>query len=130
MNCCSVIQAVQLFVTPWAAARQAPLSFTISQSLLKFMSIELVMPSNHLILYHPLLLLPSVFLSIRVFSNKSVLHIRWPEYWSFSFSISPSNEYSGLISFKMDWLDPLNRGLGDYLCIVLIFHNQGIIFKN
>ena len=82
---------------------RAPLSFTISRSLLKLMSIELVMPSNHLILSHPLLLPPSIFPSIRVFSNESVLHIRWPKYWSFSFSISPSNEDSGLISFRMDW---------------------------
>ena len=96
-----------LFVTPWTAAHQASLSFTISQSLLRLMSIESVMPSNHLILCHPLLFLPSVFPSIRIFSNESVLHIRWPKYWSFSFSISPSNEYSGLISFRMDWLDLL-----------------------
>ena len=86
---------------------QTSLSITNSQSLLKFMSFDSVIPSNHLILYHPLLLLPSVFPSIRVFSNKSVLHIRWPKYWIFSFSISPSNEYSGLVSFKMDWLDLL-----------------------
>ena len=89
------------------AALQVSLSITSSQSLLKFMSIELVMPSNHLILCHPLLLLPSIFPSIRVFSNESVLRIRWPKYWSFNFSISPSNEYSGLISFRMDWLDLL-----------------------
>ena len=95
---------MQLFATPWTAARQASLSITNSQSLLKLMSIELVMPSNHFILCHPLLFLPSVFLSIRVFSNESVLHIRWPKYWSFSFTISPSNEYSGLISLGMDWL--------------------------
>ena len=101
------LSRVWLFVTPWTAARQASLSFTISQSLLKLMSIESVMPSNHLILYHPLLLPPSIFPSIRVFSNESVLHIRWPKYWSFSFSISPSNDYSGLISFRMDWLDLL-----------------------
>ena len=92
--------------TPWTAARQAFLSITNSQSLLKLMSIKSVMSSKHLILYCPLLL-PSIFPSIRVFSNESVLHIRWPEYWSFSFSISPSNEYSGLISFRMDWLDLL-----------------------
>ena len=91
--------------TPWTAAHQASLSFTISWSLLKLMSIKSVMPSNHLILCHPHLLLPSVFPSIRVFSSESVLHIRWPKYWSFSFSISPSNEYSGLISFRMDWLE-------------------------
>ena len=88
--------------TPLTATRQASLSITNSWNLLKFMSIELVRPSNHLILYHPLLLLPSIFPSIRVFSNESLLHIRWPKYWSFSFSISPSNEYSGLISFRID----------------------------
>ena len=98
---------VQLFVTPWTVARQVSLSITNSQGLLKLMSIKLVMPSNHLILCHPLLLLPSVFPSIRVFSNESVLHIRWPKYWGFRLSISPSNEYSGLISFRMDWLDLL-----------------------
>ena len=90
---------------PWTAARQASLSITNSQSLPKPMSVELVMPSNHFILCHPLLLLPSIFTSIRVFSNESVLHIRWPKYWSFSFNISPSNEHPGLISFRMDWLD-------------------------
>ena len=100
------LRHVQLFVTPWVAACQASLSFTISQSLLKLMSIESVMPSNHLVLCRPLLLLPLIFPSIRVFSNESALHIRWPKYWSFSFSISPSNEYSGLISF-IDWLDLL-----------------------
>ena len=94
-------------MTPWTAARQASLSFTNTQSLLKLMSIESVMPSNHLILCHPLLLLPLILPSIGVFSNESVLRIRWPEYWSFSFSISPSNEYSGLISFRMGWLDLL-----------------------
>ena len=93
--------------TPWTAAHQASLSFTISQSLLKLMSIESAMPSNHLILRHPLLFLPSTFPSIRVFSNESALCIRWPKYWSFSLSISPSNEYLGLISFRMDWLDLL-----------------------
>ena len=102
-----LLSRVQLFATLWTAARQASLSITNSQSLLKFMSIELVMPSNHLILRHPLLLLPSIFPSIRVFSNESVLRIRWQKYWSFSFSISPSNKYSGLISFRMDWLDLL-----------------------
>ena len=101
------LSRVQLFVTPWTAACQASLSITNSWRLFKLMSIALVMPSNHLILCHPLLLLPSIFPSIRVFSNKSVLHIRWPKYWSFSFSISPCNEYSGLISFRMDWLDLL-----------------------
>ena len=99
------LHRVQLFATPQTAARQVSLSFTISWNLLKLISIESVMPSNHLILCRPLLLLPSIFPSIRVFSNESPLHIRWPKYWSFSFSISPSNEYSGLISFRMDWLD-------------------------
>ena len=98
---------VWLFVTPWIAAYQASLSITYSQSLLKLMSIESVMSSNHLNLCCPLLLLPSVFPSIRIFSNESVLRIRWPKCWSFSFSISPSNEYSGLISFKMVWFDLL-----------------------
>ena len=98
---------VQLFATPWTAARQASLSITNSQSLLNLMYIESVMLSNHLILCHHLLLLPSVLPSIRVFSSESVLHIRWPNYWSFSFSISPSNEYSGLISFRIDWFDLL-----------------------
>ena len=92
---------------PSTTEHQASLSFTISWSFLKLMSIESVMPSNHLILFHPLLLLLSVFPSIRVFSNELDLHIRWPKYWSFSFSISPSNEYSGLISFRMDWMDLL-----------------------
>ena len=92
---------------PWTAARQASLFITNTQSLLKLLSIELVMPSNHLILCHPLLLLPSIFPSIRVFSNESVLPIRWPRYWSFSFSIISSNEYAGLISFKVDWFDLL-----------------------
>ena len=92
-------------VTPWTASHQASLSIINSQNLLKLMSIELVMPSNHLILCCPLLLLPSIFPSIRVFSSESVLRIKWPKYRSFSFSISPSNEYSGLISFRMDWLD-------------------------
>ena len=99
------LSCVRLFATPWTAARQASLSITNSQSLLRLMSIESVMPSNHLILCHPLLL--SIFPSIRVFSSESALRIRWPKYWSFSFSISPSNEYSGLISFRMDWLDLL-----------------------
>ena len=98
---------VQLFVSPWTAARQASLSIDNFWSLLKLMSIESVMTSNHLILCHPLLLLPTIFPSIRVFSNESALRIRWPKYWSFSFSISPSNEHSGLISFRMDWLDLL-----------------------
>ena len=98
------LSCIQLFVIPWTAARQASLSITNSQSLLKLMSTESEMPSNHLILCHPLLLLPSIFPSIRVFSNEAVLHIRWPKYWSFSFSISSSNECSGLISFRIDWL--------------------------
>ena len=102
-----LLSHVQLFATPWTTARQASLSITNSQSILKLISIESVMPSNHLILCHPLLLLPSIFPSIRVFSNESALHIRWPKNWSFSFNISPSNEHSGLISFRMDWLDLL-----------------------
>ena len=101
------LSRVWLFVTPWTAVCQASLSIANCQSLLKLMSIESVMPSNHLILCHPLLLTLSIFLSIRVFSNESVLHIRWPNNWSFSFSISPSNEYSEMISFRMDWLDLL-----------------------
>ena len=102
-----LFSCVRLFATPWTAACQASRSITNSQSLLKLMSFESVMPSNHLILCHPLLILPSIFPSIRVFLNESVLHIRWPKYWSLSFSISPSSEYSGLISFRMDWLDLL-----------------------
>ena len=101
------ISHVQLFATPWSAAHQASLSFTISQSLLKLMSIESVMPPNHLILCRPLLLPPSIFPRIRVFSNKSSHHIRWPKYWSFSFNVSPFSEYSGLISFRIDWFDLL-----------------------
>ena len=101
------LSCVQLFVTPWTVALQASLSITNSWSLLKHMSIESVMPSGHLILCHPLLLLPSIFPSIRVFSNESVLHIRWPKYWSFSFSISSSSEYPGLISFRMELFDLL-----------------------
>ena len=104
--CCSVAQSVRLFATPWTAAHQVSLS-AISRSLLKLISIESMMPSNHLILCCTLLLLPSVFPSIRVLSNESVLHIRWPKYWSFSFSISPSNEYSELISFRIAWFDLL-----------------------
>ena len=102
-----LLSCVRLFATPWIAAHQASLSIASSRSLLKLMSIESVMPSKCLILCCPLLLLPLVFPSIRVFSSESVLHIRWPKYWSFSFSISPCNEYSGLISFRMDWLDLL-----------------------
>ena len=115
---CSFAQSCLTLVTPWTAARQASLSITnscpsnrsvhpTSTSKLQLLSIKSVMPSNHLILCHPLLLLPSIFPSIRVFSNELVLHIRWPKYWSFSFSISPSNEHQGLISFRMDWLDLL-----------------------
>ena len=102
-----LLSRVRLFVTPWTAAHQASLSITNSWSLLKLMYIESMMLSNHLILCHPLLLLPSIFPSIRVFSSESAHHIRWPKYWSFSFSISPTNEYSGLISFRMDWFDLL-----------------------
>ena len=101
------LSCIRLFATPWTAARQASLSIANSWSLLKLMSIESVMPSNHLILCCPLLLLPSVFPSIRIFSSESVLHIRWPKYWSFSFNISPSNEHPELISLRMDWLDLL-----------------------
>ena len=102
-----LLSHVWLFGTPWTAARQISLSFTISQSLLKLMSIELVMPSNHLILCHPVLPSPSIFPSIRVFPSELAFRIRWPEYWSFNFSISPSNEYSGLIFFRSDWFDLL-----------------------
>ena len=102
-----LLSCVWLFATPWTAACQASLSITNSQSLLKLMSTESVMPSNHLTLCHPLLLRPSIFPSIRVFSNESAFYIRWPMYWSFSFDIGPSNEYSGLISFRIDWLDLL-----------------------
>ena len=102
-----LLSRVQLFASPWTAARQASLSFTLSWSLLKLMPIESVMPSNHLIVCHPIIPLPSIFPSIRVFSHESVLPIRWPKYWSFKFSISPSNEYSGLISFRIDWFDLL-----------------------
>ena len=102
-----LLSCVQLFVTPWNAARQTSLSITNSQNLVKLMSIDSVMPSNHLILCHPLLFLPSIIPSIRVFSNESVLPIRWPKYCTFSFSTSPSNEYLGLISFRIDWFDLL-----------------------
>ena len=105
-----LLSCVRLFVTSWTAACQASLSITNSQSLLKLMPIESVMPSSHLILYCPLLLLPSILPSIRLFSKESVLHIRWPKYWSFSFSINPSNEYSGLISLRIDWFDLAVRG--------------------
>ena len=106
-NPVQLLSHVWLFETPWTAANQASLSIINSQSLLNLMSIESVMPCNHLILCHPLLLPTSIFPSIRVFSSESALRIRWPKYWSFSFNISPSNEYSGLISFRMDWLDLL-----------------------
>ena len=102
-----LLSCVRLFATPWTAACQASLSITNSQNMFKLMSIESVMPSNHVILCCPLLLLPSIFPSIRVISNESVFCISWPKYWSFSFSISPSNEYSGLISFRIDWFDLL-----------------------
>ena len=102
-----LFRSVRFFATPWTAALQAPLSITNSWSLPKLISIELVMPSNHLILCHPLLLLPSIIPSVRVFSNESGLRMRWPKYWSFSFSISPTNVHPGLISFRMDWLDLL-----------------------
>ena len=105
--CCSVVQSCLTLATPWTAARQASLSFTISQNFLKVILNEWVMPSNHLILWRPLLLLPSIFPSSSAFSNESALCIRWPKYWSFSFSISLSNEYSGLISFRIDWFDLL-----------------------
>ena len=106
-NSVQSLRPVQFFETPWTAAHQVSLSITISWSLFKLMSIESVMPSNHFILCYPLLLLLSIFPSIRVFSNESALPIKWPKYWSFSFSISPSNEYSGLIFFRIDWLDLL-----------------------
>ena len=106
-SCCSVAQSCPTLCDPIHCNTQASLSFPISWSLLKLMSIELVMPSNHLILCRPLLLLPSIFPSIMVFSDESVLRIRWPKYWSFSFSISPSNKYTGLISFKIGWFEPL-----------------------
>ena len=110
-----LLNRVWIFATPWAAACQASLSITNSQSLLKLMSIESVMPSNHLMFCHSLLLSPSIFPSIRVFSNESVLCIRWPKYWSFSFNISPSNEYSGLTSFRIDWLDLMQyKGLSRF----------------
>ena len=106
-NSVQSLSRVRLFATPWTAARQASLSITNSRSPSKPMSIESMMPSNHLSLCHPLLLLPSIFPSIRVFSNESAFHVRWPEDWSFSFNISPSNEHPGLISLRMDWLDLL-----------------------
>ena len=121
---CSVqsLSLVWLFVTPWITARQASLSITNSWSLLKLMSIESVMASNHLILYCPLLLLPSIFPSIRVFSTGSALHIRWRKYWSFNFNLSPCNEHPGMISFRMDWLDLL--AVEETLKSILQHHNS------
>ena len=134
MRCFSAISSVQLlsrvqlFATPWTTARQASLSITKSQSLPKLMSIELVMPSNHLILCRPLLLLPSIFPSIRVFSNESALHIRWPKYRSFSFSISSSNEYSGLISFRMtSWISLQSKRLSRVFCNTTVQKRQFFI---
>ena len=131
----SSLSHIWLFATPWTEALQASLFITNSQSLFKLMSIVSVMPSNHLILCRPLRLLPSIFLSIRVFSNELVPRIRWPKYWGFSFSISPSNEYSGLISFRMDWLNLLavrgtlkifsNTKWADYLKRNQVQHFQG-----
>ena len=121
--CFSSVQSlsrVRFFATPQTAARQASLSITNTWRLPKLMSIESVMPSNHLILCHPLLLLPSIFPSIRVFSNESVLHIRWPQYWSFSFNISPSKEHPGLISFRRDWLDLLAVINNNLYCINIL----------
>ena len=115
--CCSVAQSFLTHCDPWTAACQASLSHTVSWSLLKLLPIESVMPSNHLILCHPLLLLPSVFPITRVFSNESVLHIRWPKYWSFSFNISPSKEYSGLMSFRIDWRE-LHEVQGSLKCLL------------
>ena len=116
-----LLSRVRLFPIPWIVAHQASLSITVCQSLLKLMSIESVMPPNHLILCHPFLLPSSIFPSIRVFSNESALRIRWPNYWSFSFSISPSSEYSGLISFRTDWLDLLlSKGLSRVLCSTIV----------
>ena len=122
---------VRLFVAPRTAAHQASLSFTISRSMLKLMSVESVIPPNHLILCRPLLLLHSIFPSIRVFSNELALHIRWPKYWRFSFSISPSNEYSGLISFRIDWFDTsfLHGACLRYLCS-LSFNSKNHKKKN
>ena len=122
------ISCVQLFAAPWTASCQASLSFTISQSLFKLISIESVMPSNHLILCHPPFLLPSVFPSIRVFSSESTLHIRWPKYWSFNFSISLSSEYSGLISFGIGWFDLL-AFQGHLRVTIIVFWNIDAPFK-
>ena len=124
------LSRVQLFATPWTAAHQVSLSITDSQSLLNLMSIKLVMPSKHLILCHPLLLLPSIFPSIRVFSNDSILRIRWPKYWSFSFSTSLSNEYSGLISFRIDWLISLqSKGLSRIFSNTTVKKHQFLVLN-
>ena len=123
-----LLSCVQLFVTPWTAAHQSSLSITKSQRLLKLMSIQSVIPSNHLILSHPLLLLPSIFPSIMVFSNESALLTRWPKYWSFSFSISPSNDYSGLISLRIDWLISLqSKGLSRVFSNITVQKHQFFI---
>ena len=122
------LSCVRLFATPWTASHQASLSITNSQGLVKCMSIESVMPSNHLILCCPLLLQSAIFPSIRVFSNESVLHIRWPKYWSFSFSMSPSNEYLGLISFRMDWLD-LREVQGTLKCLLQHYSSKASILR-
>ena len=135
LNECVKFSSVQLlsctqhFVTPWTAACQASLSITNSWRLFKHISIESVMPSNHLILCNPLLLLPSIFPSIRVFSNESALRIRWPKYWSFSFNISPSNEHSGLISFRMDWFD-LFAGQGTLKSLLLHHSSKLSVLQN
>ena len=119
---------VQLFAAPWNAANQACLSITSSQGVLKIMSTKSVMSSNHLILCNPFLFLPSIFPNIRVFSNESVLHIRWPKYWHFSFSISPSNEYSGPISFRIDWCDLLAVGILSVPLVSLVFLKTSLVF--
>ena len=123
IHCCSVTKSWPTFCDPMDSAHQASLSFTVSWSLLELISIESVMPSNHLILYHHLLLLPSIFPSIRVFSSESALCIWWPNYWNFSFSISPSNEYLGLISFRIDWFDLAVKGT---LKSLLQHHNSKV----
>ena len=123
-----LLSCVPLFVTPWTAGKQASLSFTISRSLFNLISIELVMPSNHLILCHPLLLLPLIFSSITVFSNESVLHIKWSKYQSFSSSISPSSEYSGLISFRIDWFDLL-AGQGTLKSLLQHHSSKASVFQ-
>ena len=132
-----MLSCIRLFVIPCTAARQSSLSITNSQSLLKLVSVKLVMPSSHLILCCPLLLLPSIFPSIRVFSNESALWIRWPKYWSFSFSLSPSNEYSGLILFRIDWFDLAVQGTLKSLlqhhsskASIYIICSESIIYKN